>query len=69
MINRLTFLLISAFWVVMNVLLWRSEFGQRDVGTAPRLTGPVVDGAAADDHVEAGRLAGAWARPPSDRPE
>src|SRR5262245_37456768 len=26
---RLSFLFISLFWVVMNVLLWRSEFGER----------------------------------------
>ena len=26
--NRLLFILIAAFWVVMNVLLWKSEFGQ-----------------------------------------
>jgi hypothetical protein len=34
MINRLTFLLIATFWVVMNVLLWRAEFGNKEVGTA-----------------------------------
>jgi hypothetical protein len=27
MASRLVFLLIAAFWVTMNVLLWRSEFG------------------------------------------
>jgi len=27
--SRLSFLLISLFWVAMNVLLWRSEFGER----------------------------------------
>jgi hypothetical protein len=27
MIARLTFLIIAAFWVTMNILLWRSEFG------------------------------------------
>jgi hypothetical protein len=29
MINRLTFFGILAFWVTMNVLLWRAEFGAR----------------------------------------
>lgn len=29
MISRLTFLGIAGFWVTMNVLLWRSEFGAR----------------------------------------
>jgi hypothetical protein len=27
MMSRLTFFLIAAFWVVMNVLLWRAEYG------------------------------------------
>lgn len=27
MITRLTFLAVAAFWVTMNVLLWRNEFG------------------------------------------
>jgi hypothetical protein len=27
MVPRLTFLLIAAFWVTMNVLLWRAEYG------------------------------------------
>lgn len=27
MISRLTFLAIAAFWVTMNILLWRSEYG------------------------------------------
>lgn len=27
MISRLTFLAIVAFWVVMNILLWRAEYG------------------------------------------
>ena len=29
MTARLTFLAIAAFWVTMNVLLWRAEFGAR----------------------------------------
>ncbi|MGC9941306.1 MAG: hypothetical protein ABSE48_05690 [Verrucomicrobiota bacterium] len=29
MIARLTFLVFAAFWVTMNVLLWRMEFGSR----------------------------------------
>jgi hypothetical protein len=29
MIPRLTFLSIATFWVVMNILLWRSEYGSR----------------------------------------
>jgi hypothetical protein len=32
MIPRLTFLLIAVFWVAMNVLLWRSEYGARGSG-------------------------------------
>ena len=32
MISRLTFLAITAFWVVMNVLLWRAEHGARGSG-------------------------------------
>jgi hypothetical protein len=27
MISRLTFFLVAAFWVTMNVLLWRAEYG------------------------------------------
>jgi len=27
MFNRLYFPLIALFWIVMNVLLWRAEFG------------------------------------------
>ena len=27
MIPRVTFFLIAAFWVTMNVLLWRAEYG------------------------------------------
>jgi hypothetical protein len=35
MFHRFVFLLITAFWVTMNVLLWRSEFRPRDaVGAA-----------------------------------
>jgi hypothetical protein len=33
MIPRITFLFIAAFWVVMNVLLWRAEYGLRGGGT------------------------------------
>jgi hypothetical protein len=29
MFSRIAFLLITIFWVVMNVLLWRTEFGDR----------------------------------------
>ena len=32
MISRLTFLSIAAFWVAMNILLWRSEYGSRGSG-------------------------------------
>ena len=32
MISRLTFLLITAFWVAMNVLLWRAEYDWHGVG-------------------------------------
>jgi hypothetical protein len=32
MISRLTFLLIAAFWVAMNVLLWRAEYDSHGVG-------------------------------------
>ena len=32
MIPRITFLSIAAFWVAMNVLLWRSEYGSRGNG-------------------------------------
>lgn len=28
MVSRLTFLAITAFWLVMNVLLWRAEYGR-----------------------------------------
>jgi hypothetical protein len=34
MISRITFILITAFWVVMNVLLWRAEYGERGSGIA-----------------------------------
>ena len=33
MIPRLIFVSIAAFWVVMNLLLWRSEYGSRGSGT------------------------------------
>ena len=32
MIPRLAFLLIAAFWVAMNVLLWRAEYGSHGGG-------------------------------------
>ena len=32
MIPRVTFLSIAAFWVAMNLLLWRSEYGSRGSG-------------------------------------
>ena len=32
-IQRLAFLSIAVFFVVMNVLLWRQEFGKHDIGT------------------------------------
>ena len=32
MIPRVTFLSIAAFWVAMNVLLWRAEYGSRGSG-------------------------------------
>ena len=32
MIPRVTFLLIAAFWVAMNVLLWRAEYGSHGSG-------------------------------------
>jgi len=35
MFNRVAFLLIAAFWVTMNVLLWRAEYGRHnDIGSA-----------------------------------
>ena len=34
MISRLTWFAIAAFWVVMNVLLWRAEYGERGGGIA-----------------------------------
>ena len=39
MLARLTFLGIVAFWLTMNVMLWRSEFGARggDTPVPPRL--------------------------------
>jgi len=33
MILRGAFLLVAAFWVAMNVLLWRAEYGSRNSGT------------------------------------
>jgi hypothetical protein len=32
MIPRGAFFLVAAFWVAMNVLLWRAEYGSRNVG-------------------------------------
>jgi len=32
MIPRVTFLSIAAFWIAMNVLLWRAEYGSRGSG-------------------------------------
>jgi hypothetical protein len=32
MIPRGAFILVTAFWVVMNVLLWRTEYGSRNSG-------------------------------------
>lgn len=32
MIPRITFLLFAAFWVVMNVLLWRAEYNSHGLG-------------------------------------
>jgi len=29
MISRITLILVTAFWVTMNILLWRAEYGQR----------------------------------------
>jgi hypothetical protein len=53
MTGRLTFAAIALFWVVMNVLLWRSEFGggRETVAEVPVATviGHVLD--AADDSV------------------
>ncbi len=34
MIPRVTFLSLAAFWVAMNVLLWRSEYGSHGSGVA-----------------------------------
>jgi len=32
MISRITFMLIAAFWIAMNVLLWRAEYGSHGPG-------------------------------------
>jgi hypothetical protein len=32
MFNRVTFLLIAAFWIAMNVLLWRAEYDSHGMG-------------------------------------
>ena len=34
MIPRLAFFLVAAFWVAMNALLWRAEYGSRGSGLA-----------------------------------
>jgi hypothetical protein len=34
MIPRVTFFLIAAFWVAMNALLWRAEYGSRGSGVS-----------------------------------
>lgn len=34
MVQRLTFIVIAVFWIVMNILLWRSEFGRGESGAA-----------------------------------
>ncbi len=34
MLSRITLLLITLFWVTMNYLLWRSEFGGREHGSS-----------------------------------
>ena len=34
MISRLTFLSITAFWVAMNALLWRAEYGSHGTGVS-----------------------------------
>jgi hypothetical protein len=34
MIQRLTFLSITAFWIVMNALLWRAEYGSHGTGVS-----------------------------------
>jgi len=33
MISRGAFFLVAAFWIAMNVLLWRAEYGSRNSGT------------------------------------
>ena len=38
MISRLTFFLIAVFWVAMNVLLWRAEYGSRGSGVPVPVT-------------------------------
>src|SRR5215468_2687458 len=35
MIHRAVLILLTGFWLAMNVLLWRSEYGQRKQGGAP----------------------------------
>lgn len=35
MLARATFVLITAFWVAMNVWLWRAEYGGRDTTSGP----------------------------------
>ncbi len=33
--SRIAFLCVTLFWVAMNLLLWRSEFGSRDALGTP----------------------------------
>jgi len=35
MLSRVVFILTAAFWVLMNVLLWRAEFGPHDPAGSP----------------------------------
>jgi hypothetical protein len=35
MLTRLAFILIALFWLTMNLLLWRAEFGSRVTGNSP----------------------------------
>jgi hypothetical protein len=32
MVGRIAFILVAAFWVTMNVLLWRAEYGSHNAG-------------------------------------
>src|SRR5262252_999924 len=35
MFSRVVFVVVASFWVVMNVLLWRKEFGSGTTGATP----------------------------------